>query len=146
MNRQQSRVAAKLDGKITVAHGVHRILGELRSAFRVNKAEQPGHQLAVERQSGASVRSAAQRTNVHPFETILQPLAVAFQHFHVGEQMMREINRLRPLQVRIAGYQHAGVLFAKSDQRALQRANVLCKSNDLVAQPHPRIQRHLVVA
>src|SRR5438876_1295251 len=125
MNAEQRRDAAKLDGEVAVAHRVHRILGELRSIFYVHKTEQSRDQLAVEWQGGAGNRAAAERTDVHPLETVLQPFPVACQHFHVSQQMMGEINRLRPLQVGVSGNQKVGVLFAQLDQRVLEQADVL---------------------
>jgi hypothetical protein len=49
-----------------------------------------------------------------------EALAIAFEHLDVGEQMVREINGLRALQMRVAGNQHVGIFFAERDERALQ--------------------------
>src|ERR1700734_2358730 len=46
--------------------------------------------------------------------------AIALQHFNVGEQMMREIDGLRALQMRIAGNNDPGVLLAERNQGTLQ--------------------------
>ena len=59
---------------------------------------------------------------------------------------MREINRLRALQMGVSGNQKVGVLFAQFDQRALERADFPGEFKDFVAQPHPQVERHLIVA
>src|SRR6185503_12791031 len=111
MNAQQCCDAAKLDGEVAVAYRIHRILGELRSISHVHKTEQSRDQLAVKRQCGSGDSAAAKRTDVHPLEAALQPFPVACKHFHVSQQMMREINRLRPLQVSVSWNQNTGVFF-----------------------------------
>ncbi len=59
---------------------------------------------------------------------------------------MREINRLRPLQMSVSGNQEVSVLFAQLDQRELQQADFPGEFEDFVAQPHPHVERHLIVA
>ncbi len=122
MHGQQRSRGAKFDGKIPVAHGVHGILGELRPASGIHKAKQFGDEYAVERQRGTGHGAAAERTDVHARIAVPEPFAIAFQHFDVGQQMMRKINRLRALQVRVAGNQDVGILFAERNQRPLQIA------------------------
>jgi hypothetical protein len=50
---------------------------------------------------------------------IPEALAIAFEHLDVGEQMVREINGLRALQMRVAGDDDVGILLTERDERAL---------------------------
>ena len=143
---QQRGGGAKFDGEIAVAHGVHGILRELRFAARVHEAEQFGDEHAIERQRGAGNRAAAERADVHAAAAIPKPLAVALQHLDVGEQMVREINGLRALQMRVAGNEHVCVLFAERDERALQLGDFSEQGNDFVPQPEADVEGDLVVA
>ena len=58
---------------------------------------------------------------------------------------MREINRLGALQMRVAGNNHVRIFRAEFDERFLQAAKFFGKFRNLVAQPHPNIQRDLVI-
>jgi len=106
--------------KIPVAYGIHGILRQLRLAVHVHEPEQFGNVHAVKRQGGPGQRAAAERADVHARVAVPEPFAIAFEHLHVGEQVVREINRLGALQVGVAGNQHLGVIFAERNQRALQ--------------------------
>ena len=60
--------------------------------------------------------------------------------------MVREVNRLRALQVCVAGDDDTVVRLPKRDERLLQRAQFQLQLDDLVAKPHPHVERDLVVA
>ena len=87
----------RLDGKIAIADGIHRVLGDFRPAFVVHKAEQIGNKLAPERKRGTGECAAAERTDIDPRETLAEAFVIAGEHLHVGEQVMREIDRLSAL-------------------------------------------------
>ena len=59
---------------------------------------------------------------------------------------MRQIDRLRPLQMRVARDDHFPLPLAQPHQRALQEHDLPLQLRDLLPQPKPHIQRHLVVA
>jgi hypothetical protein len=120
MHGQQRAGGAKFDGEIAVAHGVHGILRELNLAAGVHEAEQLGDERAVERQRGTGNRAAAERADVHARVAVPEALAIAFEHLDVGEQMVREINGLRALQMRVAGNDDVGIFLAERDEGALQ--------------------------
>ena len=75
-----------------------------------------------------------------------QTFTVAFEHLDVGEQMMREINGLRALQMRVAGNQHVGIFSAERDEGALQVGDFAEQRRDFVAQPEADVEGDLVVA
>ena len=146
MHGQQRGGGAKFDGKIAVAHGVHGILRELRLAADIHKSEQLGDERAIQRQRGTGNRAAAERADVHARVAVPKPLAIAFEHLDVGEQMVREINGLRALQMRVAGNEHAGIFFAERDERALQIGDFAEQQSNFIAQPEAHVERDLVVA
>ena len=119
---------------------------KLRLAIDVHEAEQFGDEHAVQRQRGPGNRAAAERADVHARVTIPKPFAVAFQHFDVGEQMVREINGLRALQVRVAGNEHIGVFFTERNECALQVNDFAEQQDDFIAQPEAHIEGDLVIA
>src|ERR1043166_7558217 len=120
MHREQCGVRAEFHGEVTVAHAVHRILRELRFTFRINEAEKSRDEFAIEWQRGTGNGSAAKRAHIHTLKTTDETLAIALQHFHVSEQVMREVHRLRALKVRVAGNHDRRILFAERHERALQ--------------------------
>ena len=61
------------------------------------------------RKRRAGDRAGAERQDVDPLAGIGEPLRVALQHLHIGEQMMREKDRLRALQMRVAGNDHVAI-------------------------------------
>ena len=140
MHGEQRRRRAKFHHKVAVAHRVHRILGQ------TVKAEQPRHHLAVQRQGGTGQRAAAEGADVRAPVAVEQPALVALQHFDVGQQMMRQINRLGALQMGVAGDEHVGILPSQSDQRGLQPVDGEAQRNNFLAQPQPHVQRDLIVA
>ena len=146
MNGEQRCGGGKFDGEIAVADGVHGILRELRFAARVHEAEQFGDEHTVERQSGTGNRTAAERADVRARAAVPEALAVAFEHLDVGEQMMREINRLRALQMRVAGNEDVGIFFSQPDECALQPGDFAEQHNDFVPQPETHVECDLVVA
>ncbi len=104
-------------------------------ALRIHEVQQLRHHFAVQRERGTGNRAAAQRTNIDPLKTIRQPLMIALDHLNVSQQMMRKINRLRPLQMRVTRDNHAGIFSAQFHQRPLQAAQFLAQAHDFIPQP-----------
>ena len=61
----------------------------------------------IERKRCASNRSRSQRAEIQSRRAIQKAIRIAQRHFHIGQQPMRDQNRLGTLQMRIAG--HDGV-------------------------------------
>ena len=140
MHREQRRRRAEFHDKIAVAYRVHRILSQAR------KAEQVRHQGAIQRQGRTGQRAAAERADVGAGITVQEPALVAFQHFDISQQMMRQINRLGALQMGVAGDDDIGVFLTEFDQRRLQALNGRLQDHDFLAQPQPHVERDLVIA
>ena len=60
--------------------------------------------------------------------------------------MVREINGLRALQMRVAGDDDVGIFLAERDEGALQVGDFAEEQSDFVAQPQTNVERDLVVA
>ena len=73
-------------------------------------------------------------------------MPIARQHLDVGKEVVRQIDRLRALQMRVAGNDDIHVLFAQLNQGALERAKFPGDLQDFLSQPEPQIQRDLIVA
>src|SRR6185369_11116478 len=91
-------------------------------------------------------RGGAERQPVGARADLAHPLGVAREHLDVREQVVRERDRLRDLQVREAGQDGLGVLRCELDERALHVAEQHADRLDLLAQPQPHVGRDLVVA
>src|SRR5437867_13131631 len=59
---------------------------------------------------------------------------------------MREIGRLRPLQMGVPGHQHLGMFLRQQQQRVLQRAETCNNLVNLITGKKTKVERDLVVA
>ena len=73
-------------------------------------------------------------------------MPVAVEHLDVGQQMMRKIDRLRALQMRVTRNDDADVVLAQLHERVLKRANFLKQLSELIPQPQANVRCNLVVA
>ena len=140
MGHHQRRGSAEFDGKIAVGNGVERILAD---GF---EAKFPRHGLAVDREGGAGQCGGAQRQPIDAAAAVGETLAVAAQHFEIGQQMVAEGHRLGHLQMREAGQGRVNMGFRRVEQRLLEIAQQAVDLVDGVAQPEPDVGGHLVVA
>src|SRR5882724_10269545 len=123
MHRQQSRVAAKLDDEIAITYRVHRVLAQLWPAVLVHKTHRPRYELPVQGQRRTSQSAAAKRANVGPLPALRQPLAIPFEHFDICQEMMRQVNGLRSLQMSITGKYHFLFPLRELDEGLLEQPN-----------------------
>ena len=111
------------------------------------KSSSSRDEFAIEQDRRAGDGAGAERQDVHPLAGIGEPAEIALEHLHVGEQMMREIDRLRALQMRVAGNDDVAMPRAEIHERALQVAQAASAiASHSVAQIEPEIERDLVVA
>ena len=64
----------------------------------------------------------------------------------MGQQVVGQQHRLRPLQVRVAGQVHVGRVGGPLGQRLLQRHDVVGHAHEGAPAPQAQVGRHLVVA
>ena len=140
MHRCDRRGGKRLHDEVAVGDGVERI------RRRPVEAERLRRHVAVEIERGAGKRGGAERRFVQPSARVGKAAAVARRHFHIGEQMMAEGDRLRRLQMRQPRHHRAGMLQRLRRQRVLKDFERRIDRIDGVAHPQPEIGRHLVVA
>ena len=140
MRHQQCRKAAELDGKVPVADGVQAVLaGPI-------KAQQPGGHRAIDGVGGARQGRGTQGHHVDPLATILQALAIPYQHFVPGQQVVPEGDRLGGLQMGEAGHDGLRLALGQVQQARLQAFQFLGDDIDFVPQVQTDIRSHLIVA
>ena len=105
-----------LEDVVAIAHRVEAVRRD------GGEAEIAGERLAVDREGRAGERGGAERQHVGAGGAGGEPLAVALEHEHVGEQMVGEHDGLRALHVRVAGHRRVAMPLGARDQRRLHRA------------------------
>jgi hypothetical protein len=75
-----------------------------------------------------------------------EPVAVPVEHLDPGEQVVAERDRLRALQVRVAGHQRLGVLLRAVENHSGERLDSRNGLGARVESPEPKGGDDLVVA
>ena len=128
-----------IEDEIAVAHAVQAVL---RNGWKI---EQLGHALAVERICRRGECTGAQRHDIGGIKCVLKTIAVAQKHLNVGHHIMRERDRLRALQVCVAGHDRVQVRLRKIEQRLNQLIEQGAGFHARFARVHARIEHALVV-
>ena len=136
----------ELDGKVAVAHRIQAVLAQLRLALGVDHAQGLGDTRTVQRVGGASQCSRPQGQAVDAVSDFTHALFVPREHFHIRQQVVRQADGLRHLQMGETGHHGLGVLGRNLHQSALQVVEQFADGVDFIAQPQAHIGRHLVVA
>ena len=105
-----------------------------------------GDTRTVQRVGGASQCSRPQGQAVGAGTDFTHALFIAREHFHIRQQVVREADGLRHLQMGETGHHRLGVLGGHLHQSALQVVQQGTDGVDFIAQPQAHIGRHLVVA
>ena len=121
----------------------HRVEAVRRHAAESQLARE---RLAIDRERRAGQRGGSEWQSVGAGRAAGEPLAVALEHEDVGEQVVREHDRLRALQVRVAGHRRRRRLARARDERCLHGAQAVASPRDRVLEVHPLVQRDLIVA
>ena len=144
---RRERPSAQVVGPQALQRVVHAADRVVTVDDHVVEAEQPGCQLAVDREAGRGQRRRAERAPIRSGEGCLDPDGVALQRLRRGRQEVPERRRLGRLGVGVAGHQRLGVLLdpaASSVARSPSRQTVHLQQ--LTAQAEPRHRRVEVVA
>ena len=139
MHHQNRKRRQHLNGKVPIGDGVQTVLGHAR------KAQEPGHVGPVQKVVGAGQRAGPQRHHIEPRECVLQPPLVAFEHLHVGQQVVRKKDRLGVLEVCVSGHDHIQVSSRLFQERMLEPPQPSEQGPEHIPQVHADVQRHLVV-
>ncbi|OIQ67715.1 hypothetical protein GALL_507040 [mine drainage metagenome] len=140
MHHDQRRSGGEFDGEVAVAHRIQRVLAHIGEAQQLRDAR------PVDGEGGAGQRRGAQRQAVDAGAAVAQPLGIAREHFHIGQQVVAEAHWLRDLQMSEAGHDGVRVPCGQRHQGALQRVQLCNRLVDGVAQPKPDVGCDLVVA
>ena len=140
MDHENRGRCEKLHDVVAVADGVE--------AVRVDalEVELLLHELAVDREGRAGESTGAERHDVRALVDALEAGEVAREHAEVGEQMMREQDRLCALQMRVARHDDVAVLFSSLHQGLLELDQEVGNGSDFPANIEVRIEGYLIVA
>jgi hypothetical protein len=130
----------EFEREIPIRDGVERVCN------RPVKAEVFGNSMPVDREGGARQCSGAKRQFVQARARIGEPATIPSEHFHIGEQVVPEGQRLRRLQMGEAGHDRASMGLCLVEKGVLQALQLHIQRVDLVADPESEIGRHLIVA
>src|SRR5205823_1511081 len=90
-------------------------------------------------------RSRAQRGNVRAAEAIRKTEVVPDEGPDVGEQVVTQRHRLRPLKMRVAGHGDLGVGFGEVEEGELESQERLSHGDDRVSQKQAFVERDLII-
>ncbi len=139
VHHQDGQIAQQLNGIIPIADPVQAV-----GAGGV-KAQELCRLPAVDRVGSSRQRSAAKRADVHSRLAVQQSCHVPFELFPVGQQVLREGNRLRPLQMGITGHHGLLMLFGLVQDGLLEVQDLLDDLVDLPAEEEAEVHGDLIV-
>src|SRR5205823_10513618 len=96
MDREEGEVEQELGEVVSVSHRVHRVLE------RTGESEDACGNRGIDWKRAPGERSRAQRGNVRAAEAIRKTEVVPDEGPDVGEQVVTQRHRLRPLKMRVA--------------------------------------------
>ena len=102
--------------------------------------------LTVDREGRAGKCACAERHDVAAFVHAFEAGEIALEHGEVRHHVMREQDRLRALEMRVAGHDHVFVFFCGVGKCFLQCFDELCYFDRFAAHVHMRVECYLVVA
>ena len=140
VRRARRRRGEEVEHEVAVGDGVDRVRGDR------GEAELARDEAAVGREVHAGQRARAERQLAGRAEHELEPPRVAPEHPEVRQQVVREVDRLRALEVRVAGHRPVLVALGELDERALQLLQLLERLQRVRAREHRHVGRDLVVA
>ncbi len=113
MHSNHRETKKKFANEVTIANRVETVLAD------TSKSEFAGDQCAIENDRGASERTGAERQNVRSFQTIIETFDIARKRLDLAQQVVREQNRLRALQMGIPRHDDIDILLGKIEKRRL---------------------------
>ena len=140
MDGDEGEVGEEFHGEVAIADGVHAILGE------GGEVEVIGDELAIEEDGGTGDGARAEGHDIEAFTGIEDAAVVAVKHFHVGEEMVGEVDWLGALEVGVAGDDDFGVAGAEVDEGALDIAEGGGEGIGFFAEIEAQIEGDLVIA
>lgn len=109
MRHDQRSTSQKLYDKVPVANGVQTIF------IHAIKTQLLGYKMTVYREGRPCQSTRTERQYINALIAVFESVNIALQHRHISQQMMREQNRLRTLQMRISGYNRIQIILRLPD-------------------------------
>src|SRR5262249_43669143 len=101
---------------------------------------------AVERESTAGQRAGPEGQHIGAAAGFEKALAIAREHFEIGEQVVRPEHGLSAAKVRVAGNDGVRILAREIEKRAQHSVQAAENCVDLFPQPESDVERNLLVA
>ncbi len=140
MHHRDRTCGEELERAVARSHRVHAVAG------RPGEAERARGVGAVERQRRAGQRARPERRELESSVQILEAAGVPSEHFEEREPVVRQPDRLRPLQMGVARQDRVQVLGRAVHQDAAQLPQAEAQRARRVAQVQREVRGHLVVA
>ncbi len=140
MHAEQGDVEQRLGHEVAVRDGVERVLEP------AVEAELGRHEVGVEREGRTGQRPGPQRRDVQPVHRDQEPVDVAGQGPTVGQEVMGQEHRLRPLQVGVPGQVDVGGLAGTLGQDVLEGHHLADQADQGTPAPQAQVGGDLVVA
>ncbi len=128
VDHREGRRSHQLDHEVAIGDGIERVGGD------AVEAEFAGGRLTVERIAGTGERTRAERGDVGAAPAVGQPAAIALRHLDVGQQVMREEDRLGRLDVGRPGQDGVAVTLGQPDEGPLEADHRVVQPVDRPAQ------------
>ena len=140
MHHQNRQTRKQLQHVIAVGYAVEAV------AAHPGQAQLRRRKAAVQRIGRAGQSARAERRDRHALFAVLKARTVPQQHVAIGQQMMAEGDRLRPLQVGVAGHDEIIGFLRLGRDHAQQAVEARFQLFAFVQKIEPQVERHLVVA
>ena len=140
MHGQAGQRGEMLNEKITIGDCIQTVAAHAREPQRAR------HILAVQRVWRTGQSAGAQRQDIGARVGVSQPTGVALQHLPIRQQVMPEQDRLRSLQVGVAGHDGCPVPLRRLDERRLHVENARHAFDECRAHEQAHVGGHLVIS
>jgi hypothetical protein len=140
VDEENRRGGQELGDEVAIGDGVDRILGQ------AVEAELTRDERAVDGIGDSRQRAGAERHDVDARAAIGEALVVTSEHVVVGEKVMRQQHRLRPLLVGVARHHEVDVLARQSRDSFPHLVERDPEIADDFLEIHPRVEHDLIVA
>src|SRR5260370_21097505 len=113
MHPDDGQAKKEFADKIAIADRIHAVL------TYPGKAQLTRDQGAVQDNGGPSERPRAERKHIGSLQTISQTFDIARERFGLAQQVVRKINRLGALQMRIPWHDKIDIFLGKTEKSRL---------------------------
>ncbi len=114
MHSDNRKTEKEFAGKIAIADSVETVLTDARETKLTR------NRLSIEHDGRSRERAGTKRKNIGSSPAIAEALDIALECFDLREQVMREKDRLRPLQMGVARHDNIDMLAREIEQCGLQ--------------------------